>query len=96
MNILRVTEIRPKNSKQLDRIGTFLYVKLKKNIGFINQVLGKHILAFYIVVIAYFCDLPDVLNELKEVNTYSIGKLGFFLILNMTTWILAAEFHSQV
>jgi len=45
---------------------------------------------------AYYCEMPDVINKLETTDGQSIGIHITFFLLNTTTWIAAAEFHSKV
>ncbi|CAL8098487.1 unnamed protein product [Orchesella dallaii] len=72
-----------------------VYQNLKRKISFINSVLGNLVLATYVCVIAYYCELPDVLMGVGDFNVKSIEKVIMHFFANTVTWTLAAEFHSM-
>jgi len=76
--------------------GIFTYRCLRNQIDLINHELGSYVLIFYVSVTAYYCELPDVLNDVTDFNTKSYAKLVLLILSNTTSWVSAAEFHSNV
>jgi len=68
-------------------------MSLKQKMDLINNTFGGQILAIYIIIIAFYCQLPDLLmGRLKK----NLIRVTIYLSCNVLTWIIAAEFHSFV
>ncbi len=60
----------------------------------VNKLSGNLVLIYYINVITYFCELPDVfMVAYFHDSGYS---LIFYVLYIVATWTMAAEFHDYV
>lgn len=60
----------------------------------VNELNGHLVLTYYVNVITYFCELPDVFTV-----AYFHGagySLIFYVLYIAATWTMAAEFHDYV
>ncbi|CAL8098463.1 unnamed protein product [Orchesella dallaii] len=74
--------------------GLLAYRNLRKNITFINDVFGGPLFGFFLAVITYYSQVPDVL--MGYLTDFPLGVIFLFIVLDMAIFVLAAEFHSQV
>lgn len=68
--------------------------KLKDNVILVNEVFAYQFLAHYIDVITYLCEAPDIF-----LGTYfneSVSAVICWIVFNVMTWKIAAEFHDYV
>lgn len=76
------------------RVGIKAYRKLKQKMEMIKDLTGSHVLAFNVVNIAYYCQLPEII--FGDIKYETVPSVIFYMLINISVWILASEFHVQV
>ncbi len=71
-----------------------IYRALKLKIKISNRICSKLLLAYYAVVMGYYCEAPDLFREyyIKA----SLLSTVIYLYFNIFACIFAADFHSSV
>lgn len=75
-------------------VGIKAYKKLKRKIELIKDLTGSHVVAFHVVNIAYYCQLPEIM--FGDLKYETVPSVIIYVIINISVWILASEFHVQV
>ncbi|CAL8098472.1 unnamed protein product [Orchesella dallaii] len=70
------------------------YRRLRTKVSQINKVFEAYIIAFVAIVIPYYCEIPDVF--MKYLSEEPMPSVIFYIFLNTSVLLLAAEFNSRV
>lgn len=76
------------------RTGIKAYRQLKRKMKLIKELTGSHVLAFHVVCIAYYCQVPELV--FRDMPYETVPSMIIYVLINISIWILAAEFHVQV
>lgn len=70
------------------------YQKFKTNVSLINDFFEDQLLAYYLMVIGLYCQIPEAVlgNFFRETKLV----LLFYMIVDAVVWGIAAEFHNSV
>lgn len=72
-------------------MGLTIYRNMKSKIEIINRVYGNPLVAYYLIVVGYYCGMPGFLLS-SEFSQFPITILIYFG-LDTVGWVLAAEFN---
>ncbi len=75
-------------------VGILAYRKLKYKLETIKDFTGPHVFAFHVVNIAYYCQVPEIIFGNLKFET--MPSVILYVFINISVWILAAEFHVQI
>lgn len=68
-----------------------LILQMRENVNFINEIMGNNYLVFYIAVLTYSCELPQIL--LETYFQFAPAVVFAFFVVDLSVLIVTAEFH---